>query len=443
MPEIEYKKAAVESIKHSIKVLNGIVLLIIYALLFLIVRFLYVILNYIPMLSVVTIMSIIAGLVAIGLYLANNASKKAIITIDDYAKKFNLLLTTTKNIKEIVHSDVLLENIMDNSLKITGADAGSILLLEGDKLVFRIVRGSKSTKLLGFSIPKSQGIAGWVMENGTPIRIENAQEDSRFDSEVDKATGYETKSLMCIPLNITSGTIGVLELVNKRQESFTLEDQELISYFADQAAISIRRVKFFEDQKNYEIHLTNILVDTMDSHIIEKRGHQKRVAKYCLLMGRAINMSEEEKKRLYRVCLLHDIGFLKIKINEITTSEEYKAHSKLGYEILKPISFYTDIADIVLYHHERYDGKGYPTGIAGESIPLESRMIAIAEAFDAMVSQDSYKYKGKFIDKTITPPVHNFKSALEELKNNTGTQFDAELVDIFARNLSETSINEA
>ena len=442
MPEkIEHKKAVLEIIKRQIKVLNGIVLLIVYALLFLVIRFLYVVLDYVPTPSVVAILSIVAGLVVAGMYLANATSRNAIKTIDGYSNKLNTLLTTTRDIREVVYGDVLLENIMDSSLKITGADGGSILLVEGDRLVFKVVRGSKSNKLLGFSIPKSKGVAGWVVDSGSSIRIDNVKDDSRFDPEVDKITGYETRSVLCAPLRLSSGAIGALELVNKKEGTFSYDDEELISYFADQAAIAIDRAKFYEDQKNYEIHLTDILVDAMDSLIHEKQGHSKRVAKYSLLMARAINMSEDEKKRLYHACLLHDIGFLRIKLKDVTSRDEYKAHSQLGYEMLRPINFYADVTPIVLHHHERYDGNGYPEGLKDKAIPLESRIIAIAEAFDAMISRNSYKYIGKMIGEE-TPLTYGFLSAIEELKNNAGTQFDPELVEIFVNNIDESFLEE-
>lgn len=440
--KIEHKRAVVETIKHHVKILNGIILLIVYALLFLIIRFLYVALDYVPIPSVVAILSIVAGLVVAGMYLANATSKNAVKTIDGFSSKFDTLLTTTRAIREVVYGDVLLENIMDSSLKITGADGGSILLVEGDRLVFKVVRGSKSNKLLGFSIPKSKGIAGWVVDSGSSIRIDNVKGDSRFNPEVDKITGYETRSVLCAPLRLSSGAIGALELVNKKKCPFSYDDEELISYFADQAAIAISIAKFYEDQKNYEIHLTDILVDAMDSLIHEKRGHSKRVAKYSLLMARAINMSEDEKKRLYRACLLHDIGFLRIKLKDVTSRDEYKAHSQLGYEMLRPINFYADVTPIVLHHHERYDGNGYPEGLKDKAIPLESRIIAIAEAFDAMVSKNSYKYVGKLIAEDIAPFTYGFRSAIEELKNNAGTQFDPELVEIFVNNIDESFLEE-
>lgn len=442
MPDkTEHKKGVLEIIKRQIKILNGIVLLIVYVLLFLVIRFLYVALDYVPVPSVVAILSIVAGLVVAGMYLANATSKNAIKTIDGYITKFNALLTTTRDIREVVHGDVLLEDIMDSSLEITGADAGSIMLVEGDRLVFKVVRGSESNKLVGFSIPKSKGIAGWVVDSGSSIRIDNVKGDSRFNPEVDKITGYETRSVLCAPLRLSSGAIGALELVNKKEGTFSYDDEELISYFADQAAIAIDRAKFYEDQKNYEIHLTDILVDAMDSLIHEKQGHSKRVAKYSLLMARAINMSEDEKKRLYHACLLHDIGFLRIKLKDVTSRDEYKAHSQLGYEMLRPINFYADVTPIVLHHHERYDGNGYPEGLKDKAIPLESRIIAIAEAFDAMISRNSYKYIGKMIGEE-TPLTYGFLSAIEELKNNAGTQFDPELVEIFVNNIDESFLEE-
>ncbi|MBU4319743.1 MAG: GAF domain-containing protein [Nitrospinae bacterium] len=439
----EDKKSVVEAVRHQIKILNGIVLLVVYALLFLIIRFMYMFLDYISPPSLVAILSIIAGLVVMGMYVANSASKKAIRTIDDYTNKLNTLLTTTRDMREIEYGDILLENIMQSALKITGADAGSIMLVEGDRLVFKIAKGSRSTNLPGLSIPKSEGIVGWAAENGSNVRINDAKNDSRFNPAIDKMTGYETKSLLCVPLKVKAGTIGILELINKEDGAFTHEDEELLSYFADQAAISIARTQFMEDQRNYEIHLTDILVDTMDTHIHEKVGHSKRVAKYSLVMADELNMSENEKRKLYKACLLHDIGFLKIKLKDVTSKEQYKAHPQLGYEMLRLINFYADIAPFVLHHHERYEGNGYPNELIGDAIPVESRIIAIAEAFDAMTSRDSYKYVGKMLDKAEHSPAAVFHYAIEELKKNAGTKFDPNLVDIFVNNIDESLLEEA
>ena len=118
----ENKKSVVEAVRHQMKILNGIVLLIVYALLLLIVRFMYLFLDYISTPSLVTILSIVAGLVVMGMYVANSASKKAVNTIEKYTDRLNALMATTRDIREIPHSDILLENIMQSALKITEAD---------------------------------------------------------------------------------------------------------------------------------------------------------------------------------------------------------------------------------------------------------------------------------------------------------------------------------
>ncbi|MFH1025872.1 MAG: HD domain-containing phosphohydrolase, partial [Nitrospirota bacterium] len=137
-----------------------------------------------------------------------------------------------------------------------------------------------------------------------------------------------------------------------------------------------------------------------------------------------INMTEEEKKRLYFAGLLHDVGFLKITADDSFKREYFMKHPVIGYEMIKPINFYEDIAPLILCHHERYDGLGYPKKLKGEAIPLEARIIAIAEAFDAMVSETSYKV-----------PI-DFNSAIEELQRSAGTQFDFWLVEVFIHNIT-------
>jgi putative methionine-R-sulfoxide reductase with GAF domain len=422
------KQTIITEITQKLRLLKIIGAFIVITLLAVILRYLFKpaseVLNFLPEISITLIIGMVIFLALVGLYLWTVVSRQIITSIDNYRNKLDRILSVTRDLREEIYGDIILEKIMEHSLSMTQSDAGSILLLEDDTFVFKVVKGEKASELLGKTIPKGKGIAGWVAENGQPLRVADAKSEKRFNTEVDQVTGYDTRSVLCVPLMMKTGIVGVIELLNKKNDYYSEKDEELIAYLADQAAVSLARAKFYEDQKNFEIHITDILLETIDVQIPEKMGHSKRVAKYSNIIARAINMSEEEKKRLYYACLLHDVGFLRIKADENYQSEYFRQHPVIGYEMILPINFYAHVAPFILCHHERYDGLGYPKGLQGEAIPLESRIIAIAEAFDAMVSATSYKI-----------PM-SFEAAIEELQRNAGTQFDFWLVDEFINNIT-------
>ncbi len=157
------------------------------------------------------------------------------------------------------------------------------------------------------------------------------------------------------------------------------------------------------------------------------RGHSERVTAYAMDLGRVIGLPSETLNALELGGFLHDIG--KIGIPERIlhkpdrlTDEEYaiiKQHPRLGYSILSQIEGSQVVGDVVLHHHERWDGKGYPDGLAGEKIPLPARILGLADSFDAMGSTRPYRS-------------HCAKErVMEEIRKNAGTQFDPRLADLF------------
>lgn len=431
----EEKNTVIREVRKKVTTLNIIVAVVIISLFVVLVRYalpnLVPFVKYIPEISISIIVSIVFFLAVLGLYLSIRLSRETLRIMSDYGVRLERMLNITRDLREEIYGDILLEKIMDYSLDITRSEAGSLLLInENLDLEFKIVRGERASQLLGTTVPIGKGVSGWVAREGKPVRCNNVKDEKHFSPEIDVITGFETKSILCVPLKTRDGVIGVLELLNKTGGfPYRQRDEEIISYLAAQAAISILKAKFAEDQKNYEIHLTDMLLETIDFQQPEKRGHARRVARYSNIIAKSLDLSEDLKKQLYMASLLHDVGFLRINLDEAYNKEVYTQHPVIGYEMIKPITFYAGIAPFILYHHLRYDGYGYPAAdLKGEEIPLEARIIAIAEAFDAMTSPLSYKV-----------PM-SIDAAIDELREKSGSQFDPRLVDAFVAEITTEQI---
>jgi HD-GYP domain-containing protein (c-di-GMP phosphodiesterase class II) len=184
--------------------------------------------------------------------------------------------------------------------------------------------------------------------------------------------------------------------------------------------------KLFEGPSFRERVIDNIVL-AINAKSPREEAHSKRVSELCVAFGEALKLDEGMIKTLQIFGLLHDIGKIAIedeilnKPGKLTDGEFYeiKRHSEIGFRILSTVNDMEEIAKYVLFHHERWDGEGYPKGMAGGSIPLPSRICTIVDAYDAMTSDRSYR------------PAMTDEYAINELEKNAGTQFDPYLVDVF------------
>lgn len=253
-------------------------------------------------------------------------------------------------------------------------------------------------------LPKTNGIEAEQIIK----RIKNSALNEKVQSiDISITFGYETKH---------NENVKIHEIITKAEHD-------------------MHKKKPFECQ-NMKGSAINAVIDTFNKNNKREELHSFRVASICEKMGMALALPENQIMKLKTVGLLHDIGKIGIDENilhntkKLTDYEwkEIKRHSEIGYKILSTANGMSDIAECVLLHHERWDGKGYPRGLKEEKIPLMSRIVAIIDAYDAMTSERSYR---SALPKEV---------ALEELQNNAGTQFDSKLVSVFIEKVLEESV---
>ena len=195
------------------------------------------------------------------------------------------------------------------------------------------------------------------------------------------------------------------------------------------------------ERANLQIRMGNetilAIANTVDAKDVRTSEHSIRVAEYSVLIARQMGFSDKECENLRKAARMHDIGKIAIPDNILNkpsrlTDEEYaimKSHTMRGAEILNGFTLIEHVSDGALYHHERYDGRGYPQGLKGEEIPLYGRIIGVADAFDAMTANRIYRNQ------------MDIGYVMNELKKGRGTQFDPDVVDIFLRILDEGTID--
>ncbi len=238
----------------------------------------------------------------------------------------------------------------------------------------------------------------------------------------------DVESILLFPIRIKSETPGFVALVSFTQGySFTEGRAKALSILVNNVSVAVENARLYRDIVSILDDTVKSFARTLDAKDKYASGHSERVTRYALAIARAMRLPRRDIDLLAQAGLLHDIG--KIGVSELLLNkkdkleideyEETKMHPVIGREILSTIQQFEDIAEIVYHHHEWYDGNGYPDGIVGDKIPLLARIIAVADAFDAMTSSRSYRERlgtGK---------------ALEELKRNAGTQFDPTVVEAF------------
>jgi putative nucleotidyltransferase with HDIG domain len=309
------------------------------------------------------------------------------------------------------HPEAVLRRLADIARVTVGADRAAAVALcpEGADLAVALAEGRGGAAAEGF----------WTV---LPGRLAEAP-----------AGEAEEGHVATVPLATADRTLGALTVVRARgREPFGDAERELLDVLGIVGALPLVQVDLMCQLQQGNRRLTEALAYACELHEASLRGHSERLASYAVAVGRRLGWSEAELADLRVAGLLHDVG--KIGISDTVllkpgplTPEEYevvKRHTVMGAEILSAAGFGDRVVRWVLHHHERWDGRGYPAGLAGPDIPAGARVLAVADAYEVMTT-------GRVYRGPVLPG-----QALEELRRQRGRQFDPEVVDVFEEALS-------
>ncbi|MFA5145201.1 MAG: HD domain-containing phosphohydrolase [Candidatus Omnitrophota bacterium] len=253
---------------------------------------------------------------------------------------------------------------------------------------------------------------------------------SRIEKKIiKKLSVVRSDDMLGIPL-ISEDLIGLIIIKRKKNDpAFNQFDQELLMMLVEQAITGIRNLELYEEQQRIVLGSIKSLVTLLDTRVPQEYTHSPYFSRLVTAIGHQMHLDEKKIESLKYASLLHDTGKIDIPLEILTkttklTVKEYniiKKHPLKGAQILRPLQVLKPVIPIIMHHHERYDGTGYPSRLRKGQIPQGARIMAVADAFEAMVYGRPYRER------------MNIASAVKEIKKKSGTQFDPKMVEAFLK----------
>jgi HD-GYP domain-containing protein (c-di-GMP phosphodiesterase class II) len=335
------------------------------------------------------------------------------------------LLAAAGSLSTASDLDFLLQKLGAAAQALLDSEASSIMLLSDDRqrLCFKVACGEKGHALKIMSLAVGEGIGGWVAQTRTPATVNDARQDPRFASEFDQASGFVTRSVLCVPMVYRDELIGVIEVLNKRSGTYTAEQSGLLRNLAAFAAATIAQAKAVAEGRNFFSHMLELLCLAIDTTRPNMEGHCVRSAKLGRALGRTLGMDEYQYRMLNYAGMLHDAGYIAMGSPEfladmgaLKANEEL--HPVLSAKLLEGITLFEGALPMVLHHHERYDGTGYPDKLAGADIPLGAGILAVVETVEEI---RMVGLRGQEL----------YEKSLQEVRSGSGRSFDPKVVAAF------------
>lgn len=337
------------------------------------------------------------------------------------------LFSIAGSLNSTLDLDFLLQKIGTAAEQLTESEASSIMLVTDDKkhLFFRVATGEKAKALKTMILPLGQGIAGWVAQHRQPQLVNDTKTDARFAGKFDKASGFTTRSLLCVPMIFRGELVGVVEVLNKKRGGYTEAHVGLLSSLASLASVAITNTKIIAEQKNFFSHVLEILVGVVETMKPGYEGYPVRAAKLACGIGRALGVDDYDYRMLYYAGILHKIGYVAFKnprmladMGVMSAPEEMLP--SFSARLLEGIKMIEGALPAIRHHKERFDGSGYPGKLAGEAIPLGGRILRLVSDMEGL--RISGGLKGSELGAR----------ALKEAQAGAGKTYDPKVVEAFA-----------
>lgn len=347
-------------------------------------------------------------------------------------EQLGMLLELGKKLSRETELNRILAVLHDVARDLIGCDRCSIFIYDEkrNELWTRVAHGVENE----IRIPADKGVAGFARLSEEVQIVVDAYNDFRFNKEVDRETGYLTKSILAVPLFDTKNrVIGVFQALNKHDGTFLNTDAELLILIGGYASAMLENAVLYENLRKNRNKIILKLSSAAEFKDNETYNHTKRVGLYSKLLALEYGLDEQRSERIKVASSMHDTGKIGIPDRVLLKpgkldAQEWKimqSHAKIGYDILydNEDEMLKMAATIAYEHHEKYNGKGYPRGLVGEEISIEARITALADVFDALVSKRPYKEPW------------SFESARDLILSEAGEHFDPNLAAIFDREL--------
>jgi len=363
--------------------------------------------------------------------------KNEIIRKNEELTLLNDISSSLTNTLSTVHTDILLQSITDKIVEMIRVDICTIRLLDANGMLeFKTTSGSLSHLVNREAIPLIRGDIGEAVIQKKIVEYDDFDSRENMPYYVEQVkSAHKVKHVIYIPLLIEEQVIGVMGIGSSKKIDQT--NYNILIALSNHAAVAIEKAKLYENLKQYYFKTIKALATAVEVKDTYTQGHSIRVSQYAVLIGKYMGLDEHCLDELETAGILHDIGKIGISDRILTKPgrlepgeyEVIKQHTIIGSRILKPIGLDEEVMKAILLHHKRYDLQGYPEDAMVDELPLYAQIIGVADAFDAMISNRSYKL-----------PI-TIESARMELKRFSGTQFDPFVVEVLD-NIITQHLNE-